>query len=428
MTAEVLVALALGWAALPVALLGLWLLTGRSARESWLSQAALVHSVVLLVIAALLGASFVRQEASAVLITVPPLFELHGARWEAAFLVDRLSVVGFALLAAVYAPIVRFSIPSFHREPGAERYWFLVFVFALGLALVFLSGNLDVFFLGWEVVGVTSVMLISFFRHNLRSTYNSLRALVFYRLCDLGVLGALVWMHHAFPSSGFMELREDAALPTSGLVALALLFGSLAKAAQLPMSPWLHRAMEGPASSSAIFYGALSIHLGPFLLLRTAPLWLPHEETRVLMGVIGLTTAVYATLVGRTRPDAKTALAYATMRMLGIIFVELALGLHRLALVHLVVHAGARTWQFLRSSSLIDDFQDNPSVSAQVRARRQPGQAVQAPAWQQRLYVAAMRQFWLDEAQQRFIARPVAAFFKGLEAVEARFLGAEDDR
>lgn len=423
MTLSLVVWLTVGWAFLGVMVLGLAQLLGLQLSERFVQRGAVVHSLGLVASAIAVLVLWLPTRAP-VLVSSAPLFQLHGVSWQADFLIDRLSVTCLGLLAVVYPPIVRFSVPSFHREPGAQRFWFLVSLFALGLVMVMLSGNIDVFFLGWEVVGVTSVMLIAFFRRNLRSAHNSLRALLAYRLCDLGVLGAAVWMHHTFPTADFTHLVEDAGLPTSTLVAGALLFGSLAKSAQFPMSPWLPRAMEGPAASSAIFYGALSVHLGPVLLLRTAPLWLPHEGVRVAMAAIGVITAVYATLVGRTRPDAKTALAYATMAMLGVIFVELSLGLTTLALVHVVAHAGLRTWQFLRSSSLIQDFQENPHVGADILLRRRSRwEDVFPPSWRRPLFQAALRQFWLDEAQLRFVAKPVVGLFQALARLESRVLG-----
>lgn len=423
MTLSLVVWVTVAWAFSGVLALGLAQLLGLSLSERFVQRGAVVHSLGLVVSAVAVLVLWLPTRAP-VLVSSAPLFHVHGASWQLDFLVDSLSVTCLSLLAVVYPPIVRFGVPSFHREPGAQRFWFLVSLFAFGLVMVMLAGNIDVFFLGWELVGVTSVMLIAFFRRNLRSAHNSQRALLAYRLCDLGVLGAAVWMHHTFPTSDFTHLVDDAALPTSTLVAGALLFGSLAKSAQFPMSPWLHRAMEGPAASSAIFYGALSVHLGPVLLLRTAPLWLPHEGVRVAMAAIGLTTAVYATLVGRTRPDAKTALAYATMAMLGVIFIELALGLTTLALVHVFAHAGLRTWQFLRSSSLIQDFQENPVVGAELMLRRRSRWEDVFPAsWRKPLYQAALRQFWLDEAQWRFVGRPVVAVFQALARLERRLLG-----
>ena len=423
MTLPLLVWITLGWALAGAVLLGLAQLFGVNPPERLVRRGAVAHALGLMATTAGVLALWLPARG-AVMISSPPLLHTHGAVWRVDLLVDELSVTWLVLLAVVYPPIVRFSVPAMHREPGAQRFWFLVSLFALGLVTVMLAGNIDVFFLGWELVGVTSVMLIAFFRRNLRSAHNSLRALIAYRLCDLGVLGAAVWMHHAFPTSDFTHLVDDAALPTSAAVAGALLFGSLAKSAQLPMSPWLHRAMEGPAASSAIFYGALSVHLGPVLLLRTAPLWLPHPGVRAAMALVGLSTAVYATLAGRTRPDAKTALAYATMAMLGVIFVELALGFTTLARWHVFAHAGLRTWQLLRSSSLIQDFQENPLVGAGVLLRRQSRWENALPAaWRRPLYQAALRQFWLDEAQVRFVARPVVVTFQALARLESRLLG-----
>jgi len=119
---------------------------------------------------------------------------------------------------------------------------------------------------------------------------------------------------------------------------------------------WPARAMEGPTPSSAIFYGALSVHLGPFLLSRFYDYFSHFPSLLVAVGMIGAASAFYATLVGRTRSDAKTMLAFATISQVGIIFVEIAMGFQNLALFHMVTHASLRTYQFLRSSSLIQDF------------------------------------------------------------------------
>lgn len=424
MTLKFLTLLTLAWAALAPALFGLAVLLGRRVSERLMQGLASAHSLGLLASAVALGIAFLVQPERLVEVSTAPLLVTHGYEWRAVLLVDRLSVAYLVLVALIYPVIVRFSLPSFHREEGARRYWFLVTLLAFALTAVSLAGNIDVLYLGWELVGICSVMLISFFRRNPRSAQNSLRALVYYRICDLGILGAAMWLHHAFPSSQFSHFAEDTVVPTAVGVALALLFGTLAKSAQLPMSPWLHRAMEGPSTSSAIFYGALSVHLGPLLLMRTSALWMPLTPVRVLMAWIGLTTAVYAGLVGRTRPDAKTSLAYATMAQLGLMYVEIAAGLHTLALVHLCAHAGLRTWQFLRSSSLIQDFQDNPLVGTDVRLRHQTqGDRMLPSRWRGSLYLAASRFFWLDGLQWRFVARPFLGLFSRLAAFEDRLLG-----
>jgi NADH-quinone oxidoreductase subunit L len=424
MTLQFLTLFILAWAALTPLLLGAAQFIGFRLPERLVQWLAVAHATGVLFASFALCVAFVAGPSSMVEVSTPPLFVTNDYEWRAVLLIDRLSVTYLALVALIYPVIVRFSRPFFHREEGSQRYWFLVTLLAFALAAVSLAGNVDVLYLGWELVGVSSVMLISFFRRNPRSTQNSLRALIYYRLCDMGILGAAMWIHHAFPSTEFSRFAEDAVVPTALVVAFALLFGTLAKSAQLPMSPWLHRAMEGPAASSAIFYGALSVHLGPLLLLRTSSLWMPHTSVRIVMAWIGLLTAVFATMVGRTRPDAKTSLAYATMAQLGVMYVEIAAGLHTLALVHLCAHAGLRTWQFLRSSSLIQDFQDNPIVGTDVRLRRRSNLERLFPAsLRGRLYLAASRLFWLDSSQWSFVARPFLGLFSRIAAIEDRLLG-----
>jgi len=424
MNLHTLTLLTLAWTALTPVFFGAALLFGLRLPEALQQRLAVVHATGLLLAAGALCYLFATGSSPMVEVSTGPLLDTHGYLWRPVLLIDRLSVTYLALVALIFPVIVRFSQPSFHREEGSQRYWFLVSLLACALTVVSLAGNIDVLLVGWELVGVSSVMLISFFRRNPRSAQNSLRALIYYRLCDLGLLGTAMWIHHAFSSSAVSHFAENAAAPTAVGVAFLLLFGTLAKSAQLPMSPWLHRAMEGPAASSAIFYGALSVHLGPLLLLRTSALWMPHLSVRIAMVVIGLATAVFATLVGHTRPDAKTSLAYATMAQLGLMYVEIGLGLHTLALIHLCANAGLRTWQFLRSSSLIQDFQDNPLVGMDVRLHRLPGWGSLLPArLAGPLYLAASRLFWLDSLQWSFIARPFLGFFSRLAAFEDRLLG-----
>lgn len=406
------------------ALLGLVLLAGRQRATIWQPRIAVLHSMLVVAATALIAVAWARHGEGAFEDKLPPVLHLGHYQWVPMFLVDGHTLLYMVLVALVYPVVVRFSLPSFHREPGSGRYWFLVTLLGASLWLLCVAGNLDTLFVAWELVGVSSVMLIGFFHSHVRAAQNSLRALVYYRLGDFLILLAAVLIHHTFPDQRFAAFDHDVHSPYALPVALALLGGSLAKSAQLPMSPWLHRAMEGPAASSAIFYGALSVHLGPFLLLRTHALWLPSWTACSLMFATGLATAVWATLVGRTRPDAKTALAYSTMAQIGIMYMELAVGLHTLVAVHLFAHAGLRTWQFLRSSSLIQDFQDNPVFAGSVTLQRRLFfEHVLPVAVQRRLYLAAVRLFWIDALQWHLVARPFLGLFRLIARAEDAILG-----
>ena len=111
--------------------------------------------------------------------------------------------------------------------------------------------------------------------------------------------------------------------------------------------------MEGPTSSSAIFYGALSVHMGLFLLLRTYPLWEGSEVLRIGIAVLGLVTAIAATSIARVQSSIKTQIAYASITQIGIMFIEVAAGLYWLALIHFVTNACLRMYQLLISPSVV---------------------------------------------------------------------------
>jgi NADH:ubiquinone oxidoreductase subunit 5 (subunit L)/multisubunit Na+/H+ antiporter MnhA subunit len=414
---------------LPPALLGSTLLLGIRWKGRLEPLIAAVHSLILLGATILVAVCWSALPSGGYERVLPPMVELHGYHWLPILLVDGIGLTYAALVALIFPIVVRFSIPSFFREPGASRYWFLVTLLGASLWLLCFAGNIDTLFVAWEMIGVSSVMLIAFFRTHVRAGQNSLRALVYYRIGDFGILLAAVLIHHGFPDQRFSKFATDVHAHDATWVALAILLGSLAKSAQLPLSPWLHRAMEGPASSSAIFYGALSVHLGPFLLLRTRELWLPLEGVRAIMLVIGLATAAWATAVGRTRPDAKTSLAYSTMAQIGIMYAELALGLEAIVLVHMFAHAGLRAWQFLRSSSLIQDFQDNPVFAGSLKLQRASFYERILPlSLQKKLYLAAVRQFWIDSVQWHFVARPFLGLFRAIATLEDRALGRRSER
>ncbi|MBB5953666.1 NADH:ubiquinone oxidoreductase subunit 5 (subunit L)/multisubunit Na+/H+ antiporter MnhA subunit [Saccharothrix tamanrassetensis] len=245
------------------------------------------------------------------------------------------------ILAALLGALIgAFSRRYLHRDPGYRRFHLLLALFVAGVQVVVLAGTLDLLVVGWELTGLASALLIAFFHRRRGPVAHGLRAFVTYRVCDVGLVGAAVVAHHSGPPLA---------------IGLLLLWGSMGKAAQFPVGGWLPRAMEGPTPSSAICYGAISVSLGPYLLLRTAPTWSQAPAMPVLIAVVGGVTALHATLVGRAQTDVKAALAFASTTQVGLVLVEIGLGWHVLALVHLLGHAALRSAQILRSPSLLHD-------------------------------------------------------------------------
>src|SRR5262249_33218490 len=145
------------------------------------------------------------------------------------------------------------------------------------------------------------------------------------------------------------------------LVGLLLIVAAAGKSALVPFSGWLPRAMEGPTPSSAVFYGALSVHLGAFLLLRVLPILESSVVLAVVLIILGLTTSLFASLASSVQTDIKSALSYASLVQVGLVVAEIGVGaVYRpvvyVALVHLLGNACLRTLQFIRAPTLLQDY------------------------------------------------------------------------
>lgn len=354
----------LGFPISAVALLGILAWTGVRFSESATSR---------IVGVAFLGATLASTLLLlSMLFTGTPEVEAHLGTWFSVghysfhwtLLADPLSIP-FALFVALLAGLTGvFSRRYLHQERGFFRYYLLLAFFGAGVLLVVLAGNLDMAFFGWEAVGLSSALLIAYFCDRRKPVEHGLRAFLTYRFCDIGFLAAAVWLHHTTGNPKLVEISPEHvwagfAAPVSvtdaTIVGLLLLWASMGKSAQVPLGGWLPRAMEGPTPSSAIFYGSISVHLGPYLLLRAAPILEAAPIATGAVITIGALTALHGTLVGRAQTDIKSALGYATMTQVGLIFVEIGLGFRYLALLHILGHAAIRTLQILRSPSLLHD-------------------------------------------------------------------------
>lgn len=291
-----------------------------------------------------------------VFTSIGPLYESHHFSFALDFYFDGLAAVFLGMATLMTTLVFIFSKYYMHREPGFKRFYSTLFLFFIGLALIILSGNFEVLFLGWELIGISSVLLIAFYRDRFLPARNALKVFSVYRLADGLLLVAIWYAHHLFETNAnFSEFSGLIAQHGNNLALFGalLLIVALIKSAQFPFSYWLPRAMEGPTTSSAIFYGALSVHMGLFLLLRTYPLWEGSVWLRIAIAVIGLATAIVASSIARVQSSAKTQIAYASITQIGIMFIELAAGLHWLVWLHFISNASLRTYQLLISPSTV---------------------------------------------------------------------------
>lgn len=299
-----------------------------------------------------------------------PIIKLSAITFALNFKVDELSIVFGGLSSFLFLIVSLFSKPYLSGDRAEIRFYFLISLLLFALQIIATASSFDALAVGWEIAGISSVFLIGFFLKNTDSLQRSLFAFMNYKIGDVALLTAIGLIHINFGDVSLALKNSSQNGDALFWISLLIILASAAKSSQFPLSSWLKNAVEGPTSSTAIFYGAISIHLGPFLLLRTQSWWESIPSLRFLMILMGLITTVLSTLYARTRNDGKTVLIASSQAQVGLMYVAIALGLNTLAIIHMLGHAGLRTWQLLRASSLIHDFQDNLAIFNWMTSKR----------------------------------------------------------
>lgn len=349
------------------------------------------------------------------------------------FVFDRLSVP-FAILSFVLCGVIgAFTSRYLHREPGYGRFFLFYAVFLLGMIVSSLAGTIETLFFGWELVGLSSALLVAFFHERVNPVRNGQRVWSVYRIADAAFLVAALTLHHLTGAGDFDGLMgtgpwpEGQATISEGhalTVGLLLLIAVAGKSALVPFSGWLPRAMEGPTPSSAVFYGSLSVHLGAFLLLRVSPILEVSLPLSIAVVLLGLTSAVFGTLVARVQTDIKSALAFASLTQVGLIVAEIGCGLRYIALIHIIGHACLRTLQLLRAPTLLHDYHSlENAVGGHLEAKQSlPGQLIPDRA-RKCIYRFALERGYLDAILDEYVVRPFAAVFRWCNTMEERWTG-----
>lgn len=342
------------------------------------------------------------------------LFETTGYEFYLDFYFDKITAVYLFVGSLLTFLVTIYSRYYLHRENGYKRFFNTLMFFYMGYNITIFAGNLETLFIGWEILGICSFLLIAFYRERFLPVRNALKVYTVYRIGDVGLILAMWMGHHLWHQNiTFYDLSHSqlvhAELESHTLIgvfiSLMLLITAAAKSAQLPFSSWLPRAMEGPTPSSAIFYGSLSVHFGVFLLLRTYNLWENQYSVRVLIALLGLATSIVSTLIARVQSSVKSQIAYSSAAQIGLIFIEVALGWDDLALIHFAGNAFLRTYQLLVSPSvasyLIREQFYNYTPREQTIEDNWPKKVEYS------IYLLSLKEFDLDLFMARFIWNPL---------------------
>jgi NADH:ubiquinone oxidoreductase subunit 5 (subunit L)/multisubunit Na+/H+ antiporter MnhA subunit len=386
----------------------------------------LVCAVGVLLLMILSGKQFVSIDAGDWVAIEQEHFHFH-----IRFIFDRLSMP-FLLLSLVLCGIVAsFTQRYLHREPGFFRFFLLYSIFLNGMVLSAVAGTIETLFFGWEMVGLSSALLVAYFQEREIPARNGQRVWSVYRLADAAFLIAALSMHHLTGQGDFAAFvgnqpwpggRTELSPENALAVGLLLLLAASGKSALVPFSGWLARAMEGPTPSTAVFYGSLSVHLGAYLLLRVSPILEASWTLRIIIIAVGAISSISGSLISKVQSDVKTALAYASLSQVGMIVVEIGLGFYYLALIHIIGHACLRTMQLLRAPTLMSDYHaiENAIGSRVVLGTKPPGRILpeSVKRW---IYRFGFERGFMDAALDRFIIHPFLVAFEWADLQERRW-------
>ncbi|MDP2183194.1 MAG: NADH-quinone oxidoreductase subunit L [Actinomycetota bacterium] len=269
---------------------------------------------------------------------------------------DGLTCVMLTVVGLVALMVMIFSIGYMHGEDGLPRYFALLSLFTGAMTLLVVADGLVGLFVGWELVGACSYLLIGFWFHKPSAAAAAVKAFLTTRVGDVGLLLglALLWRETGALSYEAVFANIDMLTPTLVTAVAVLLFiGAAGKSAQFPLHIWLPDAMEGPTPVSALIHAATMVAAGVFLVARTWPVFEASEPARMIVLAIGAFTALGAATIAVAQTDIKKVLAYSTISQLGFMFAALGAGAWVAAVFHLVTHAGFKALLFLGSGSVI---------------------------------------------------------------------------
>ncbi|CUX96754.1 NADH-quinone oxidoreductase subunit L [Candidatus Doolittlea endobia] len=272
---------------------------------------------------------------------------------------DGLSLTMLSVVAGVGFFIHLYASWYMRGEKGYSRFFAYTNLFIASMLVLVLSDNMLLMYLGWEMVGLCSYLLIGFHYTESKHGAAAMKAFIITRIGDVLLAFALFILYDQFGTLNFYALTIQApqklaeGSPSITWATLMLLGGAVGKSAQLPLQTWLADAMAGPTPVSALIHAATMVTAGVYLIARTHKLFLMAPEVLHLVGIVGTVTLVLAGFVALVQTNIKRVLAYSTMSQIGYMFLALGVQAWNAAIFHLMTHAFFKALLFLSSGSVI---------------------------------------------------------------------------
>ena len=279
---------------------------------------------------------------------------------------DNLTAVMIIVVTWIGSLVHIYSIGYMAHDPSKWRFFAYLNLFMFSMLLLILADSYLVIFAAWELVGLSSYLLIGFWYQRRAPALASKKAFLVNRVADhgflIGIMGVILLTGTANILDSFVVFESVDPL-IRDVVVLLLFVGAAGKSAQFPFHVWLPDAMEGPTPVSALIHAATMVNAGIYFIARTSPLFASAPETMLLVASIGIFTAILAASIALTQRDIKRVLAYSTLSQLGYMFAALGVGAFVAAIFHLMAHGFTKGLLFLGSGSVIHAVHDEQDMN-----------------------------------------------------------------
>jgi NADH-quinone oxidoreductase subunit L len=287
---------------------------------------------------------------------------------------DPLAALMALVVTGVGTLIHVFAIGYMHGDQRFHRFFTNLNLFAASMLTLVLAGNYAMLFLGWELVGLCSYLLIGFWFTRPSAAAAAKKAFVVNRIGDFGFMVGLMLVFTTFGTLSFGGVFERAGAELSGGLATAIgllfLLGAAGKSAQIPLYVWLPDAMEGPTPVSALIHAATMVTAGVYVIARSAPIYELTPFASTVVASVGALTAIWAASIALAQRDIKRVLAYSTISQLGFMFLAVGTAAYVAGVFHLMTHAFFKALLFLGAGSVIHAMSDEQDMHKMGGLRR----------------------------------------------------------
>ncbi|MBA4250654.1 MAG: NADH-quinone oxidoreductase subunit L [Chlorobiaceae bacterium] len=278
---------------------------------------------------------------------------------ELGIVLDNISVIMLFVVSLVSTLVHYFSIAYMKGDPRFNRYFAYLGLFTFSMMGIVLTHNFLMMYIFWELVGVSSYLLIGFWYEKDSASDAAKKAFLANRVGDLGMLAGLLILfttYHTFTIDNVFGQIALGVLPFNSefwltIMGVLLFCGAIGKSAQLPLHVWLPDAMEGPTPVSALIHAATMVAAGVYLVTRIFPLF--TGDALLFIAVVGALSALIPATIALTQNDIKKVLAYSTISQLGYMIMALGIGSYFYGYFHLITHAFFKAGLFLAAGSVI---------------------------------------------------------------------------